>query len=348
MNAADIVSWLAVQLKPRYHVSGLEGIYYERKPYRITTPDTPMQAVTRFIALARVGNPQKDKWIYAMNLTPIDKMKMNDILQKTTDETECPYNVQELSNTVIPQNQMKRHQYFYDMSTPVDEKEHKKVKRQKIEFDQNKCWFCLASSNVEKHLIITVGNETYLALAKGGIVEEHFLICPVQHHQSSISLAKDVLEEIEQFKEAITKFYARNNSVPVFFERNYKTSHMQLQCIPIPSAAQRELEDIFHDEAESQGIKLIELDSSPLDQIVESKKPYFFLQLPNGKKFCAKIDGSKGFPINFGRDVLAMGPILNMSDRVEWKDCILGKKDEEMLVKRIRTDFEPYDISESI
>lgn len=50
---------------------------------------------------------------------------------------------------------------------------------------------------------------------------------------------------MEQFKKAITKFYARSGDVPVFFERNYKTSHMQLQCIPIPMAAQRDLRDIF-------------------------------------------------------------------------------------------------------
>lgn len=101
MNAAGIVSWLAVQLKPRYHISGLEGIYFERQPYRITCSDTSIQAVTRFIALARVANPQKGKWIYALNLTPIDSMKMADILQKTTDETDCPYDVEELSNTGV-------------------------------------------------------------------------------------------------------------------------------------------------------------------------------------------------------------------------------------------------------
>lgn len=53
------------------------------------------------------------------------------------------------------------------MNAPDEEIKHKKVKRQKVEFDQSKCWFCLASPSVEKHLIVTVGNETYLTLAKG-------------------------------------------------------------------------------------------------------------------------------------------------------------------------------------
>lgn len=57
-------------------------------------------------------------------------------------------------------------QYFYDMS-PIEEKEKQKRTKTKIEFDTNKCWFCLASPSVEKHLIISVGNNAYLALAKG-------------------------------------------------------------------------------------------------------------------------------------------------------------------------------------
>lgn len=48
-----------------------------------------------------------------------------------------------------------------------DEEKKKKHKKIKIEFDTNKCWFCLASPSVEKHLIISVGNAAYLVLAKG-------------------------------------------------------------------------------------------------------------------------------------------------------------------------------------
>jgi hypothetical protein len=66
------------------------------------------------------------------------------------------------------------------------------------------CWFCLKSpegnnenmsidnlffflkkfrsfSKVEKHLIIAVGDEAYVAMAKGGLVEDHLLIVAVEH-----------------------------------------------------------------------------------------------------------------------------------------------------------------------
>lgn len=33
-QGSDLVAWLAAQIKPRYHVAALEGIHYERPPYR--------------------------------------------------------------------------------------------------------------------------------------------------------------------------------------------------------------------------------------------------------------------------------------------------------------------------
>ncbi|XP_018563019.1 CWF19-like protein 1 homolog isoform X2 [Anoplophora glabripennis] len=350
---SDLPSYLCMKLKPRYLVSGLEGIYYERPPFRcpnLGDHDTTLESVTRFIGLARVGNPNKDKWIYALSITPLDKMKMSDLFQKTTDETPCPFNFNELESKIF---KIKRkisgvNQYFYDMNA-TDEGEEKNKKRNKkprIEMDQSKCWFCLASPSVEKHLIIAVGNAAYLALAKGGIVEEHLLICPIEHYQSSLGQPPDVLEEINQFKEALKKFYLRNNRIPVFFERNYKTSHMQLQAIPIPKNADRELKDIFVDESEAQGFKLDVLEShGRLDQVIPLKVPYFTVELPDGTVLYTKIQGSVHFPLNFPREVLSSGPVLDMPNRVEWKDCILPKEEEEELVQRLRTDFEPFDFT---
>lgn len=50
------------------------------------------ECATRFIALAPVGNKDKEKWVYACSVQPISKMRMTELLQSTTDETACPYN----------------------------------------------------------------------------------------------------------------------------------------------------------------------------------------------------------------------------------------------------------------
>lgn len=58
-----------------------------------------------------------------------------------------------------------------------------------------------------------------------------------------------------------------------------------------------------------------------------------------------KIQSKDNFPLNFARDVLASGPILNLSDKVDWKECVLQREEEEQLVQRLRTDFEPFDFT---
>ncbi|XP_045478442.1 CWF19-like protein 1 [Harmonia axyridis] len=347
LYASALPNWLIMKLKPRYVVSGLEGKYYERPPMRIPTlgdNDSTVEIATRFIGLGRVDNKEGAKWLYALNLTPIDKMKLSELIQKTTDETPCPFTFDDLQSAVF---QVKKSsgtkQYFYD-TTPIEEPKAKKQKREKITFDQEKCWFCLASPSVEKHLIITIGDHCYMALAKGGLVEEHFLICPIQHYQNSVNQPEPVRIEMNQFKKALVKFYQRESKVPIFFERNYKTSHMQLQVIPIPEKAQRELKDIFMDEAEANGFNLTEADSfERLEEVLPPKTPYFLVELPSGTVLYNTIKGN--FPINFGREVLCTGPVLNLPDRTEWKECCLGKEEEIALVERIRTDFEPFDFT---
>ena len=51
----------------------------------------PMSHSTRFIALAEVGNAEKRKWLYALNIAPLEQMKESELSQGTTDETPSPY-----------------------------------------------------------------------------------------------------------------------------------------------------------------------------------------------------------------------------------------------------------------
>ena len=58
------------ELQPRYHFAGAEQKHYERRPYKNHQSDS---RITRFIALASVGNPGKEKYLYAFNITPNEK-----------------------------------------------------------------------------------------------------------------------------------------------------------------------------------------------------------------------------------------------------------------------------------
>lgn len=74
-------------------------------------------------------------------------------------------------------------------------------------FISEKCWFCLSSSSVEKHLVITVGEHFYLALAKGPVNQTHCLLLPVTHVQCSALLSADSWNELQRFKQALIDMF---------------------------------------------------------------------------------------------------------------------------------------------
>ena len=78
--------WFCIQsweLYCRYHFAGSECKHYERRPYKNHLDEVK---ITRYIALANVGNKNKEKYLYAFNINPDDKtVKVPD------DVTQCPF-----------------------------------------------------------------------------------------------------------------------------------------------------------------------------------------------------------------------------------------------------------------
>eukprot|EP00063_Salmo_salar_P064467 XP_014039302.1 PREDICTED: CWF19-like protein 1 [Salmo salar] len=91
------------------------------------------------------------------------------------------------------------------------------------------CWFCLASPQVEKHLVISIGTHCYLALAKGSLTPQHVLVLPIGHYQSVVELSSEVVKELDRYKMAVRTFYKSKGQRCVLFERNYHSQHLQIQ-----------------------------------------------------------------------------------------------------------------------
>ncbi|KAL9978838.1 hypothetical protein ACROYT_G016409 [Oculina patagonica] len=223
---SKLVSRLAEYLKPRYHFAGHEGVHYERAPYR--NHQVLIQAaqhVTRFIALAQVGNPDKKKYMYAFNIVPMVSMDKNELVKQPPDVTEFPFrkvlggsdvNTADQKGNAQQQATASGQNFFFDMqntgrSQGPGNKRHRdhggedggpnKQPRQRKGPPPLKgsCWFCLGSPEVEKHLVVSVGDDSYVALAKGGLVPDHVLICPIAHFESTVKLTEEVLLEIEKY-----------------------------------------------------------------------------------------------------------------------------------------------------
>lgn len=56
-------------------------------------------------------------------------------------------------------------------------------------------------------MVISVGDNFYLALAKGPLDETNILICSVTHVPSTSLLAEDDWKELEKFKDALRKCF---------------------------------------------------------------------------------------------------------------------------------------------
>lgn len=77
----------------------------------------------------------------------------------------------------------------------ADQGERRKRRREENIEGFRECWFCLQNPNCDAHLVVSVGKvacgyyilfifliivqEIYLALAKGGVVDEHLLVVPI-------------------------------------------------------------------------------------------------------------------------------------------------------------------------
>ncbi|XP_065605270.1 CWF19-like protein 1 isoform X1 [Cyrtonyx montezumae] len=354
-----LISDLASSVKPRYHFAALEKAYYERLPYRnhSVLQETP-QHVTRFIALAEVGNTSKKKYLYAFSIVPMSLMDPTELVKQPQDVTENPYQklqkgAQKTKVLGCAEEETAR-QFFFDLNKhqgkkrPSDGKDKgssQPKQAKKPPQPTGPCWFCLASPEVEKHLVVSIGTHCYLALAKGGLLPDHVLILPIGHYQSVIDLSSEVMEEVAKYKSALKEFFRSKGKRYVLFERNYKSQHLQLQVIPVPlDYTSEDIKECFITQAQEQQIELLEIpEHSDITQVVRPGTPYFYVELDTGEKLFHRIRGS--FPLQFGRAVLASDALLALPQRSDWRSCTAARPEEAAQASAFRRDFQPFDFA---
>uniref|UniRef100_A0A672NPX0 CWF19-like protein 1 n=1 Tax=Sinocyclocheilus grahami TaxID=75366 RepID=A0A672NPX0_SINGR len=326
------------------------------------------QHVSRFIALASVNNPAKKKYLYAFNIVPMKNMDPAELVKQPQDVTENPYRkpVKDGKKEKPPPSMTGAEeepvsQFFFDLGQkkPQHQQHHHGRKRQTDGDRPNypkqprrppqptgPCWFCLASPEVEKHLVISIGTHCYMALAKGGLTPDHVLLLPIGHYQSVVDLASEVVEEMEKYKSAVKKFCKSRAQRCIMFERNYRSQHLQLQVVPVSmeKCSTEDIKEAFMTQAEEQQMELMEIPAhTDLKQIAPPGTPYFYVELDTGEKLFYRI--KKKFPLQFGREVLASEALLNIPMRADWRECKCTKEEEEDQAKQMRSDFEPFDFA---
>ncbi|EUB59021.1 CWF19-like protein [Echinococcus granulosus] len=362
------VAHIAKSVKPRYHFVATNGVFYERKPYRNhRVLQEKEKLVTRFIALAKVGNKGNAKYLYALKVKPVDKMSQIELCAQPPDVTDNPY-FDTLERTTVAkpkETEVQTEQYFYatskkraaDGDNDRKRTDWKLKKYDSPHFTENTpkvhdaCWFCLGNPQVAKHLLVTIATHAYLALPRGPLVKDHVLILTVGHHQSWLTCSEVVQADIEAYKSSLRAMFKEEGKVMVTFERNYKTHHYQLQVVPVPFAVAGEVKKAFLEMSESlpnSPCKLEQLPrSSSISDFCKPGIPYFYVELPTGEKLFNKIERDRvsSSDVNFGRAVLASEAILNCPERVNWRECTESEEVETQLAAEMRSKFAAFDFT---
>jgi len=213
------------------------------------------------------------------------------------------------------------------------------VERSGFKHPNEGCWFCLANPQVEKHLVVSVGSECYLALAKGALTPDHVLIIPLGHFPSTGELPESARAELEQYKAALRTAFEAAGKAPLFFEVNTRSPHTHVQVIPVPKEKAAAVGPVLEVQAAKLGFKLETED--PADGLRGS---YFRAELPEaGKVLFRAIGPADRFPVQFGRH--SMANLLELPDRMDWKACVKPTDAEKADAAAFRAFFRPYDFT---
>uniref|UniRef100_A0A6V7QTD5 C3H1-type domain-containing protein n=1 Tax=Ananas comosus var. bracteatus TaxID=296719 RepID=A0A6V7QTD5_ANACO len=212
------------------------------------------------------------------------------------------------------------------------------------------CWFCLSCPNVELHLVLSIGESYYCALAKGPLVENHVLLVPIEHCPNTLMMSSEAEAGLGRYKSALNLYFKNQEKSVVYFEWVFQHSpHANLQAIPIPLSKASSVEKIFSLAAKRTGFEFVVLnpdsDSTDGRKLLRSqfdgKSSLFYVELPEGKILLHRVDDNEKFPVQFGREVLA--GLLRMPDRADWRNCKVTKEDEMTMVDGFKEGFRKFD-----
>ena len=254
--------------------------------------------------------------------------------------------------SAAPRNGSEKWAYAADV-TPLSELmkkrtntngDNRELKKRKT---QEKCWFCLAVAE-EKHLVVAAGERVYVALAKGGILEEHLVIVPVEHKVGSWDICEKTVKEICIYMKSIKEYFKKekNGCECFFFERGELVDglrHMIIQAIPIRKEVIPRLSDVVREVGQQFeiDIKIKKNDGNLrgcMDELRDKKiENFFWADMGEVGKILVNVEEGKKLPSNFGRMIAAT--CLGKKERMQWRRCILSKEKERRIAERVSEEI---------
>lgn len=291
--AEQCVADLCSALKPRYHFTTSNEIFYEREPFFHLSdqgqPDTA--SITRFISLAAFNNPLKQKWLYAFSIDPSAAPPIT----LPVGTTASPLDISKKRNRLPDQEQS-----YSRFSKQQGSHHHHPNKRSRNHAPPTpqECFFCLSNPNLATHLITSIANDSYLTTAKGPLTTPstfpslkcpaHILIIPLAHTATLADIPEadsraSSLAEMHKYRRTLQRYLmqnARDESLgAVTWELSRAAGvHVHWQFLPVAAnLVERGLvEAAFKVEAENEKYPAFQPTPSPgLDRNVPDEGDHF-------------------------------------------------------------------------
>jgi len=372
-RGSDEIAALCAALKPRYHfTTSPDAFFWEREPFMHEPQDESGKSgkpkFTRFISMAPFGNDKKAKALYAFSLPKVDT-----VVEIPPGTTASPFAHH------IRASRKRPHESTYSRFQH-DEREHgysKHRRRRSPPPGPDKCFFCLSNPNLSSHMCCAIGDESYLATAKGPLPAPdtfakegldfpgHFIIIPLSHAPTTISMG-DVLDpestsvktykEMTRFQESLQAMLAKASNFKlgaVTWEISRSRSihlHWQLLATPADLIRKGLVEAAFKVEAENQSYPHFQTTDLTLEKQVEFGD-YFRVWIwaddgdskIKGKSLVMPLDPEFRFDVQFGRRV--MGKLLGLESRLVWQNCVQDEEEETNDAAAFRAAFKEWDFT---
>jgi diadenosine tetraphosphate (Ap4A) HIT family hydrolase len=236
------------------------------------------------------------------------------------------------------------------------------------------CFFCLSNPNLATHLISSIGDDSYLTIAKGPLTTSetyaelgvnypgHALIIPLTHSPTLALIPDDdnatekTFAEMNRFRVALEKMIAKasgNKLGAATYEISKGNGvHTHWQFIPIPEDLIRKglVEAAFRVESENLKYPPFEVRDPGIGQ---GEGDFFRLwiwtppseEAGDGSTKCLimPFDESLRFSLQFGRTVLAK--LLGLEKRIQWRDCSQTEEEEKRDIETFKAAFKEFDFT---
>ncbi|KAB5580187.1 cwfJ domain-containing protein [Coniochaeta sp. 2T2.1] len=369
--ASESIADLCSALKPRYHFSSSPSdFFYEREPFfHAPSGDEtePSTEVTRFISLAPYGNEAKAKALYAFTLS------REPLVTLPQGSTVSPLTRPQKKRPAPDGNGFSR------FSSDGHGHHNKRRRQRSPPPGPDKCFFCLGNPNLSTHMVVSIGEDAYLATAKGPLPSAetfkdrgltfpgHMVIVPLIH-APTITVAgmgeadaNRTFAEMSRFKEAIQAAVSSRSGRRlggVTYEINRgRGIHAHWQFCPVPAemVSKGLVEAAFRVEAENQKMPKFEVKDFAVPPEEEGGmgdflRVWIWAEEDDeeggkivGKTLVMRFDESVRFDLQFGRRVLAK--LLRLEGRMVWQDIGQGVDEETRDAQAFREAFRKWDFT---